>query len=247
MRIGNITSSEIVALTTNGTKKDTIGKPFYTYVQQCIFERRLGKSLDSDAHTKELTWGNLMEMYFFYEKGQIKYTPMMNETIKHNEYDFWVGSPDAVNNEINAVVELKCPYTLNSFCQLVEPILQGYNGITAMQYIRKNHKQGEKYYWQCISNAILTGKNKVEFLVYCPFQSCLEEIRQLANNAPAEQLSWYYWIAYASDKELPHLIEDAEYSDVYSIVFDAPYEDVEFLTSRVAIAGNLINNRTIIN
>jgi hypothetical protein len=240
MRIGNITSSEIVALTANGRAKDSIGKDFYTYVKQCIWERRLGKTLDRDVNSKSMTWGKLAEMYFFFESGKIHYTPMMNEVVKHPTIGSWVGSPDGINNKMDCVTELKSPYTLASYCVLVEPMYKGLEGIEAMDYIKVNHKDGKKYYWQCVSNAILTGKKKAEFVVYCPYLSVLPEIRMLANNAPTEELSNYYWIAYGSDKDLPHILDESKYKDEYSLFFDIPEEDIDFLTNRVKLAEEMI-------
>lgn len=237
MRIGNITSSEIVALTTNGKTKDSFGKPFYTYVQQCKWERMLGRSLETESNARPLTWGKLCEIYYFQNKGLLHYTPLMDEPIKHEEVDCWLGSPDAINNKIDAVTELKSPYTLTSFCQLVEPIMLGLTGMDAMNHIRDNHKDGDKYFWQCVSNAILTKKKTVEFVVFCPMKSELNDLRQLAQSMPPEVLRNYWWIDNATDEELPHLIEDCKYQSINSIIFEPPQSDIDFLTSRVKAAG----------
>ena len=49
IRIGNITSSEIVALTTNGKTKDSFGAPFNTYVDECIMERFFKHKLENES------------------------------------------------------------------------------------------------------------------------------------------------------------------------------------------------------
>ena len=251
-RIGNFTSSEIWALTTNGRVAGTKGEKFYSYIEKKRFERRLGRSIDSKTTAKPLSWGKLLEVYLFQKKGLIQYTPLMDEPRKHPLFDFWWGSPDAINNPVPAVAELKCPQTLSSFCSLVEPLMCGLTGIDAINALRNGftdgtgfkhdkHNDAEKYYWQMVSNAIITQKKYAELIIFCPYKSELEAVRDLAQQMPTEDLGDYYWIGNSNDEQLPYLIDGGKYQNFNSIVFEVPQSDIDFLTSRVLIAEKYLN------
>lgn len=248
MRIGNITSSEIVALTSNPTAKAKadgaiFGKPALTYIKQCKWERNLGRSLDTKTSTRPMAWGKLLEIFYFQNLGKVEYTPLMDEPIGHINIKDWYGSPDAINNSLDAVSELKCPYTLTSFCELVEPIYNGLTGMDAMNYIRDKHTDGEKYYWQCVSNAILTGKDVAELIIFMPYKSQLQELRELAEMQDSEVQKDYYFVGSGSDEELPHLVDGGYYKSENSIVFEVPKEDIQFIESRVKLASEILNSK----
>jgi len=135
-------------------------------------------------------------------------------------------------DEGKTVIDIKCPLTLKSFCQLVD--------CKTIQEVRDNHKDGEKYFWQLVSNAILTGAEHAELIIYVPYQSELEDIRELARNTDEGVMSKYYWIHNATDDELPFLIEGGHYKNLNVIRFDVSKEDKAFLTERVAAAGKLL-------
>lgn len=252
MRNGNFTSSEIVALTTNGKAAGTYGTKFYSYIEEKRFERRLGRSIDSKTTAKPLSWGKLLEVYLFQNKGLIQYTPLMDEPLKHPLFDFWYGSPDAINNSYPAVTELKCPQTLSSFCSLVEPLICGLTGLDAINALRNGfadstgfkhdkHADAEKYYWQMVSNAIITNNHHAELIIFCPFKSELQAVRDLAQQMPTEDLHDYYWIGNSNDEQLPYLIDEGKYQNFNSIVFEVPQSDIDFLTERVLIAEKHLN------
>src|SRR5687768_14058682 len=121
IRVGNFTSSEIVALTKNGKAKDSLGVPAYTYIEECNYERKLGRSIDTESNARPLSWGKLVEGRLFELLG-IEYKLVSQESIQHPAIPYWAGSPDAQkfesNNDSDTVVEIKCPITLKSFCQL---------------------------------------------------------------------------------------------------------------------------------
>ena len=118
--------------------------------------------------------------------------------------------------------------------------MNGLSGIEAINYIRDNHNDGEKYYWQIVSNAIITGKSKGELIIFCPYHSQLDELRMLAQNMPSDVLSHYYWIANSMDNELPYLLNGGKYRNLNRIIFDVPEDDIAFLTDRVLKACELI-------
>jgi len=62
IRIGNITSSEgAVAVMSNGKAKGSFGAPALTYIEECNFERRLGRSIETESNARPLTWGKFIE------------------------------------------------------------------------------------------------------------------------------------------------------------------------------------------
>lgn len=232
-RVGNFTSSEIVALTSNNKEKKPFGKPGLTYIAECNMERRLGRSLTDEVKARATSWGTLVEARVFELLG-LDYKLCSTETIAHPHFPFWKGSPDAEKFDAGKTVcDIKCPLTLKSLCTMVD-CLSAANPIEAL---RENHSDGEKFYWQLVSNAILTGAKFAELIIYCPYKNELEEIRELARNADEGVQSKFYWVHAASDDELPFLIEGGYYKNLNIIRFEVPQADKALLTERVALAG----------
>lgn len=242
-RIGNFTSSEIAALMTNGKVAGTFGKPALTYIEECNMERRLGRSVTEESTARPLMWGKLNEKRVFEMLG-LEYTLCSQETLMHPEFDCWSGSPDGEKfDDGKTVIDFKCPITLKSFCQLVDPVLNEkgeviYKGLT-IEAVRENHKDGEKYYWQLVSNAILTGAKYAELIIYVPYHRELQSIRDYAANLDGDQRG-YYWINGAADSELPYLIEGGQYKNVNIIRFEVPEVDKRALTGRVRVASQML-------
>ncbi len=245
-RNGNFTSSGIVALTTEGTKKGTFGKPAYTYIEKKNKERRLGRSITSDFDAKPTSWGNLIEQRAF-DLLPMDYVMCSKVTLTHPDIPYWKGTPDAYKSieEVVTITDEKCPYTLDSFCDLVDPYVK--DGVVihkalTIEAVRANHKDGEKYYWQIISNACLIEANtglkvtRGELIVYVPYKSELEAIRDLASSA-GEGGEYTKWVNFASDEALPYLIDGGHYKNINVIGFDIPNFDKQFITSRVLEAG----------
>jgi hypothetical protein len=138
------------------------------------------------------------------------------------------------------VVEQKCPITLKSFCQLVDPLYEGKTGMDAINHIRENHKDGEKYYWQMVSNACITGAKYAELIVYVPYFDELEAVRELVRNTDEGIQSQFAWINFADDRELPYLVEGAYYKNLNVIRFEVPLQDKALLRVKVEIAGKLL-------
>lgn len=245
LRIGNITSSPIVALTTNGKTKGSFGKPFYALVAECNMERRLGRSIESEENARNLSWGKLGEKYVGDnpELLGLEYSMNLSETTQHPKIPYWAGSDDAT--KVDTVCDIKCPRTMKSFCQLVDPYLEDgkvvYKALT-IEAVRANHKDGDKYYWQIVSNACIHNKQFGELIVFCPYQSELPALKELASNweNPEEQYKFYWVASAASDEEIPYLIDGGFYKNINVIRFEIPQADKDFLTERVIAAGKLL-------
>lgn len=233
VRVGNFTSSEIGLLMKEGKQKGSFGVPALTYIEQKNIERRLGRSLESESNARPLVWGKVMERRVFDLLG-LEYSLCSEETLKHPDFDFWYGSPDGMKHEEpKAVIDIKCPHTLLSFVQLVE--------CKTVDELVNNHKDGEKYFWQLVSNAILTDSDHAELIVYAPYQSELMEIREYAAGKKDAM-----WIATAQDSELPYLPDGGHYKNINILRFAVPAEVKKMLTDRVVEASKLLVNYGIL-
>jgi hypothetical protein len=252
IRIGNFNSSTIVALTAKGSRpmnalelaahkeqfpksqKRNIecwpGSGAITYIAERNMERRLRRSLTQQSNAKPLVWGNLLERRAF-KLLDTSYILVSQETIQHPKYRSWTGSPDGFNSEgKTAVIDIKCPMTLKSFCQFVDAWKKG--GISA---IREAHEDGEKYYWQLVSNACLTKCKFAELIIYMPYKSELDAIRYMAEGNPD-----CYWIMSSQDDELPWLPDGGYYKNVNIMRFEIPVEDKKLLEHYVSEGSKML-------
>jgi len=231
-RIGNFTSSEIFALLSKDKSGKNFGKPALTYIEEKNMERRLGLSLNAESNAKPLSWGKFLEAAVFELLG-MAYTLSSTETEVHPTIPFWAGSADL--STVDSAGDIKCPITRKSFCQLVQPLYDGLTRIDAMMKVRETHADGEKYYWQIVSNACILNKKYGELIPYMPFQSELSAIRSMA-----EGNKNLYWLWSSSEDELPFLKDDGYYRNINIIRFEIPESDKELLTEKVEAAGKLL-------
>lgn len=235
-RIGNFTSSEIGNLMKKDRSGKGFGSPALTYIEECNMERRLGRSITDEVNARPLLWGKLLEGRAFNMLG-LEYTLTSKDTIVHPTIPYWAGSPDGGKDEPKTVTDIKCPITLKSFCQLVDNYREG-----GMDAVRAEHKDGDKYYWQIVSNAILTDSDFGELIVYMPYKSELAEIRMMVQLLPGDVIGKYYWIASAMDDELPYLLDGGFYKNVNILSFPIPEADKKALTDTVLRAGEMLIN-----
>lgn len=223
MRIGNFTSSEIFKLMTEGKKSGSMGAPGLTYIAETNMERRLGRQLENEQDSKPTSWGHLGEKHVF-NLLPLSYSAVSKETIMHPTIDCWGGTPDSVSYDFQtrAVADIKCPFTMKSFCQLVDAWNLG--GIKA---IREYHKDGEKFYWQLVSNSILTGCDHAELIVFAPYKSELAQLRIMAQHDD------FLWVTYALDDALPWIPDGGFYKNLNCFRFPVPDEDKKALTKVV--------------
>lgn len=250
-RCGNFTSSEISALLSKGRQAEGFGADAITYISEKRMERLLGRSIKDEISARPLSWGKLLEGHVFDLLG-LDYTYTSTETDVHPTIPYWSGSKDGTRERgSRAVIDIKCPMTLKSFCQLVMPLYCGLEGMEAMNAIRNGfthdglnyakHKSGDKYYWQLVSNAIINGCDWAELIVYMPYQSELQAIKNRADgDADA------YWIAYARENEIPYLNDGGYFKNLNVIRFEIPQSDKDLLTEAVLKAGKLLMGNTIL-
>lgn len=221
-RIGNITSSNCWKLFATPAKVKT-------YITELKYERRLGRPLSTEVEARPLTWGKLCESVAFNLIGT-EYTLNSHDTLCHPEIPQWTGTPDGQKKD--CVHDIKCPYTLKSFCELVEIIESGDP--------EKLKSDKPEYYWQLVSNSVLLGTTHAELIVYCPYFEDLGVIKHAAQNVQAQDLYKYYWIGSANEEELPYIIKGGEYSDINKFMFEVPQSDKDLLVKKITETLKLI-------
>jgi hypothetical protein len=248
-RIGNITSSGIVDILATGKGQNGFGAAAISYITECNYERMLGRSISTETDSKPTSWGKLLEPRVF-DLLPTSYTYSSKITDKHPTIPYWTGSKDGTNEvENRAVIDIKCPMTLKSFIGLILPLYLGYDGIEAMNCIRNGftyqgfkypaHKDGDKFYWQLVSNAIINGLNYGELIVYMPYQSELLEIHEMAKDNPSVK-----WMGYMGEDSIPSLPDGGMFKNLNIIRFEIPQEDKDLLTNAVLKAGELLIKNT---
>ncbi len=270
IRNGCFTSSEIVALLSTTSrpmteeelkahltefpksKKKNIeawpGKAAVTYINQCNMERRVGRPLDGELDARATNYGKFVEpLLFSLLEGD--YTYNSNDTLVHPEFDMWCGTPDGYKiTENKTVVDAKCPYTLESFCKLISPLYNGFQGMDAMNALRNGftdktglfqapHADAEKYYWQLISNACIDNCTHAELIIYCPYESEISAIQAAAVQSGNPSV---YFIANATKNALPYIKDDGFYQNINKYSFKIDQNDKDFLTETVKKAAKYL-------
>ena len=232
VRIGRFTSSQMSRLMSNGRKAGEPGAPFHTYVQEKIWETKVGRSMDTGVGSRSTAWGECMEMYLFSEVLGLKYVHKGKETSVHPTIDTWSGSPDLVEVGVK-VAEVKC-YEPKNFCKYADVLLN--------QDVALFRDERPVEYWQLVSNAVIHGVNKAEAILFMPYRSRLPEIRQWVDKEHDTLEPWRYrFIFEGDDSELPYVSDDSShYTELITFEFEVPQEDIDALTSRVQLASKLL-------
>lgn len=256
-RVGNFSSSEIWKLIPSGKRPmtqeeldarpkkgkgssttlvddpTTFSETGLTYIQEKRLELKLGRSLETQTHSRPTSWGHLLEPIAFerIQKLGDVWKLVSTERLTHPTISNWTGIPDLIcdldiaNNDVG---DIKCPFTLKSFCELSE--------ISTGEELKEHSPE---YYWQLVSNAILRGTNQASLFVYCPYRGDLHKVR---GSAAMNDIEWLKvdWINYASDYELPYLILGSDYNDLHEINFQIPKSDLDLLEIKVKSAIKVI-------
>lgn len=228
-RIANFTSSQIWKLMKNGKAAGTIGAPGLTYIEEKRLETRLGRSVSVEAYSKEMAWGTLMEQRVF-EMLPFGYELTSQSTTLHPSIGNWSGSKDVIVPG-KKIGEIKCYYPKN-FAQYADTLMK-----QSVDLLREEHPEE---YWQLVSNAIINQVPVAEAILYCPYYSELEEIREMAANYEGEDQWQYRFIAESPSSWLPYIPDGGYYKNLYTFEFEVPKEDIDALTARVMMAKSLL-------
>lgn len=257
LRHGRFTSSRIADLTTTSarpmtelelaewkaknpkSRKTTIedwpGVAALSYIEEKRFERKLKRSLNSGASSRPTEWGTCCESVAF-SLMDTSFEIVSENTIVHPLYDFWAGSPDIKSISQKKIGDVKCPYTLKSFCQLVDDGLSG-----GIQEIRDRHKEGETYYKQIVSNACIHGYTKGVLVVFAPKKGEKVFDRDVMEVIYDESDTYgFNWIRFANEQSLPIIPQESDYEMLNLIEFEIPQSDIDYLTECVLKAEAML-------
>jgi len=215
-RIAHVTSS-------NAWKLFQTPAKLKTYLKELGYEKKLGRGLGSETSAKPLTWGKTMEKRVFELLG-LEYSLTSTDSIEHPTIEHWSGTPDGVTND--SVIDIKCPFTMKSFCELVEIIENG--------TIETFKSEKPEYYWQLVSNAVLTEKKFAELIVYCPFESELNDIRIMCDNYDGADQYKLRFITESANEELPYILDNGTYKNLNILKFEVPQSDIDLLTKTIS-------------
>jgi len=228
-RVGAFTSSEAYNLMTNGKGPGGIGAKALSYIEEKNLERKLGRSVDTDAYTKILAWGTFLEARVL-ALVEFGYELVSNETVVHPQYSFWAGSKDLVLPG-KKIGEIKC-YQPKNFATYTDALLT--------QDIATIRENCPKEYWQAVSNAIINQLPVAELFSYMPYQSELPEIREMAEMYDGADQWKYRFVSESPDSALAYLPDGGYYKNLNSFEFEVPQEDIDALTSRMVFCASLL-------
>lgn len=229
-RYSTFSSSQMHKLMVTEKGGKGFGVKATTYIKQIIYQRRLGRPVNPEREARPTSWGEFLEKRAF-DLLPTSYQLVSKERIYHPEIPFWSGMPDV--NEAEVVGDIKCPYSLEVFCKKIELLEKVNEDLGAYK------KEFPEDFWQHTSNAILTNNEYAEAIIYCPYLSELEEIREMVSNFDGNQ-NKYAWIHFAEDKSLPYLNDGGYYKNLNVFRFKVPEADKELLTQRVIEAGKYL-------
>lgn len=251
VRTGRATSSDIVALVSNGKGAGPEpGVPFFTYIEECRAERFFKQTLENDVDVFAMQWGKLCEGIVHNMLG-LEYQFQSDQTEIHPKIPAWVGTPDGkIMKEVlrkwtvDTITDIKCPFTRKAFYKLIEE-LYDFDGVNASKkktidgdkvilMIRNGNPTEKKYYWQLVSNACILDAKNAELIIFMPYYEQLDEIKLHNTKLPADQMS--FKVANAKEDELPYIYKESGVENLNIIRFKVPVEDKKFLEKRVKMA-----------
>lgn len=204
-----------------------------TYISEKKLERRMGRSLDVGSYSQPAAWGNFMELVIFNLLG-LEYTIESLTTVLHPDKflgKYWGGSVDLTVPNVK-VAEIKC-YQPKNFGFYADCLMK--------KDIELFKKEFSAEYWQIISNSVIHNVDLGEAILYMPFESEMEEIKQLATDYEGDEKWKYRFIAEKPISELPCLPDGGYYDNIVKFEFNIPKEDKKFLISRIKEAIILLN------
>ena len=227
VRAGHFTSSQIWRLMTKG-RGNQISKVALTYIADVAMEKRLGRVLNANHSSRPTSWGKAIEPRVAAMLDMLTWKYQSEETITHPTIANWCGTPDVVSKD--CVGDIKCPYTLKAFGQLADIC-----GLADKELLKKEFPE---YFWQLVSNAILTGKSKAQIIVYCPYKSELDDIvKSLENLDDHELQTESQWIAFSSEDMLPWIPDGGYYKNLNQFQFEVTEDDKTALETAVEVAN----------
>lgn len=238
LRIGNFTSGEIWRLTTTDKSGKKWGAQALSYIAEKVAEADTGKTVKSEFYSQPTTWGEVMERFAFaHESVSLSYSIMSKDTLPHPRYNYWVGTPDLVQ-EAKKVKEgeVKCYYLkkYHAFSRcLLQKDVQLFKSLFAQEY------------WQIVSNCCILGVPIGEAISFMPYETHLIAIRKMLMDSDfvinelghsGEDLWKTRFIYEKPLSELPCLPDNSNFPDLVQFEFEVPEMDMLLLESCVVRA-----------
>lgn len=259
IRISNFTSSQIFRLCGAGKREmtaeelasrpksgkgssvktietfDTLSDEALNYIAEKNIEYKIGRSINLQKQTRATLWGNYLQQRV-HDMLPTSYKLVDEKTVAHPTVSRWVGSPDNICESESLIGDIKC-YEPKKFTEYVDCLSKN-----DIQLFKSEFPQE---YWQLLSNACILGMDNIEAIVYIPYFSELQEIRQSVLDLDAEDdKKKYGFIAYSHYNELAWISDGCGYKNLNQFRFVAPVEDKLFLENKVLEAGKLLIERT---
>lgn len=233
LRIGNFTSSKIFRLC--GSLKN--GEPtsaFYSYIEEKMYERKLGRSLDNGGYSQSMAWGKFLEKRVNDNLG-LSYKLISKTTFVNPKINCHSGSPDFIV-EGKKIAELKC-FQMLKFARYATALES--NNIDNLK------EEFPDEYWQLISNAMIQGVANAEAVLYAPYASEMDDIRELAQDPEyLSEIGMMPWevrfIVENSNSQLAVLPDHSSFKNLTTFEFEVPIDDMIFLTKRIKMAEKLL-------
>src|SRR5690606_39171938 len=125
----------------------------------------------------------------------MEYKITSNKTDIHPTIKGWSGSKDLIVEGVK-VSDIKCYQPLN---------FGRYTNVINSKNIALFKEERPKEYWQLVSNAIINKTPKAEAISFMPYESQLEEIREMAENYDGADQWKYRFISESHKSALPYL------------------------------------------
>ena len=226
-RHGQFSSSQVSALMSNGKTTGSEGVPFYKYIDQKKNEIKAGRQLSNQVRAVEFDWGNMCEAIAFAEINDFDYQ-LVSEKFRYQHPTFALtGVPDYLVKSKKKVGDIKCPWTLNSFFDLIK-----------LDTAQKLEKEKPEYFWQLVSNAILTGSEVCELAIFMPTKSMISTIQHISEQSLMnEDSTKHYYFHKKNINEMPWTLDMAT---IHKMEFALTSEMVERFNFRLEKATNLL-------
>lgn len=225
-RIGLFTSSKIFKLMTLAKNQKDFGAPALNYIESKRREKILKAPIDLETTARPLSWGKAMEGYLQDTHLGIEYELLSIETDVH-ESGMFAGTKDFIKGD--TVGDIKCPMTRDSFCDLVEIVEKA-----SVDYFREANPE---YYYQIVSNSILTAKEYGELIVFMPYASEIPAIIEYIELIDDFQLQKdVQWVVHEAIERVPHIPDDSDYKNIYKFRFQIPAKDKVDLYEKIKLA-----------
>jgi len=240
-RAGKISSSECFKIYESKTVQET-------YMEE-IRMFNLFKQKDVEKDVFNFKWGHLLENFLHEQtdhlKGYVNQNYEENATIFNKANAIHCGTPDqyTLQNEMIVTSETKCPVTLKGLYNLIFPFYTTgsyveIDGNLAIEMIKNRSKEGKKYFYQIISNAVLLEdqigleSNFGELIVFMPYKSSIPIITKYATDFFTNP---YYPIMMGDSETLPCILPIVkEHKDFFDL--DDEYVVKEFHRIRFDIS-----------